>query len=249
MGDNDHSVSPSFMTMTSEDVWLRLQGDFEEDASFIKSVRLENASEAVDRSSPKEEAIDPEELDGKFGPSIKHTALVPFRRTDDAEELRAHFGYALGAIPELRALFAARVPTPEFLASWGRFQCACGFVAAAYYSSGDDLGPVRSGKNGPAAKNRDAQLKWVAQLLLRQIRRGRNRQQAERDVAQAIREMLGKGALPHGFKPPWFQRIIGPDKQLRTTYSRKRLSMSAMETLCGESVDDIPPIDIPIPSI
>jgi hypothetical protein len=263
---SDHSVRslPSHLRMGPAKLWDHLEAGFEEDADWLRGLRLEGEEEAVDRSSPKE-FVDETRVKTKrkkkkaadlSNPSIgkedtrvtiKHPLLVPFRRTDDAEELRSHFEQARAAIPELRALFKVRYATPEFLLQWGAFQHRCGFVAAAYFSRGDDLGPIRS-KRGAQAKSKSLQHKWVAHLLLRQIELGRDRQPAERDVAKAIRGFIAIGKFPADFSSKWFLDILGQDKQLKSTYSRKHFSMDEIRALAAEPRADIPPTNIPIPN-
>jgi hypothetical protein len=233
------SLAPH-LRMTPEQRWEYLQIAFEEDADWLRSLRLEHEEEAVNKSSPKE-------FDDEIGQEIKHSLLIPFRRTDDTEDLKAHFDEARAAIPDLRLLFSAREATPEFLFQWGAFQRRCGFVASSYYSHGDDLGPTRS-KRGSRAKSKRLQRKWIAHLLLRRIEAGRDRQLAERDVACAVRDFLLAAKFPAGFSPKWFQDILRPDKQLRTTYCRKYLPMIDIRALVAEPADDIPPTDVPIPN-
>jgi hypothetical protein len=239
--DNISQSLPVHLRMTPDELWGHLEAAFEGDADWLRGLRLESEGEAVDRSSPKEFVDD--EIDNE----IKHPQLVHFRRTDDAEDLKAHFDAAQAAIPELRSLFKARAGTPELLLQWGAFQYRCGFVAATYFSRGDDLGPIRS-KRGARVKSKALQHKWIAHLLLRQIEAGRDRQPAERDVAQAVRDLLLAGKLPAGFPPKWFQDILGRDKQLRTTYSRKHFSKDKIRSLAAEPTDDIPPTNLPIPN-
>ncbi len=261
------SLSPH-LRVSADQLWARLEFAFEDNAGWLQSLRLEDEDEAVDRSSPREfvyqypnedpwpdrENIEVYLSNPSIGEedawlTIEHPLLIPFHRTNDAEELRSCFEQARAAIPELRALFKARAATPEFLLQWGVFQYCCGFVNAAYFSRGDDLGPIRSSRRGAQAKSKSSQHKWVAHLLLRQIEAGRDRQLAERDVAQAVRDFLLAGKFPAGFSPKWFQDILAPDKQqLRTTYCRKYLSMKKIRALAAEPTDDIPTIDVPIPN-
>jgi hypothetical protein len=231
---------PPHLRMTPEQRWEHLQTAFEEDADWLGSLRLEHEDEAVDKSSPKE-------FDDEIDHEIKHSLLIPFRRTDDAEELRSHFEQARAAIPDLRLLFIARDATPEFLLQWGAFQHRCGFIASSYYSHGDDLGPIRS-KRGSRAKSKTLQRKWIAHLLWWRIEAGRARPLAERDVAHAVRDFLLVGKFPTGFSPKWFQDILGPDKQLRSTYSRKHFPVHEIRRLAAEPANDIPPTDVPIPN-
>ncbi len=258
------SLSPH-LRVSADQLWARLEFAFEDNAGWLQSLRLEDEGEAVDRSSPREfvyeypsedpwperEAVDlsnPSVGEEEARLTIKHPLLIPFRRTDDAEELRSCFEQARAAISELRALFKARAATPEFLLQWGVFQYCCGFVNAAYFSRGDDLGPIRSSRRGAQAKSKSSQHKWVAHLLLRQIEAGRDRQLAERDVAQAVRDLLSAGKFPAGFSPKWFQDILQPDDQLRTTYCRKHLTMPEIRALAAEPTDDIPTTSVQVPS-
>ena len=227
---------PSFMKpLTGDALFACLKDAFEDDAAFIHSIRLEQFEEALTRSEPKE--FDPE-----IGMEFKHSGLVPYRRTNDNEELRDQFECAREVIPELAQMFAAQKLTPEFFRLWGVFRYACGFLYACYFSRGDDLGPMRSGIRGAAAKSREPQRRWVSRLLMIPLQQGRDHQRAERDVAKGINNFITVGIYPKGFEPGWFQCILGADKQLRSTYSRSHLKREEVEALAAKPGDDLPPL-------
>jgi hypothetical protein len=227
---------PPYMRLNSDELWETLRATFEDDAAFIQSLRLEDRDEAVDRSSPRE-----------IGSTIRHSLLIPYRRTDDADELGQCLEYARRVIPELRELFSARIATPEFLHYWGAFQCACGLINACYFSRGDDLGPLRSKIKGSEARSKDTQYRWVARLLRQQFEKRGSRQLAERDVAKGIDNFIKGGTFPEDFDREWFECILGADRQLRSTYCRKHLSFEQLQEYAAAPGDDLPPL-IPLPT-
>jgi hypothetical protein len=234
----DLTLSPH-LHMSPEEWWDKVEEAFDLDAEFIRSLRLMSKEEAVNRTAPT--LFDPEiELE------IVHPSLVPYRNTDDREELESRLNFALSAIADLKRMFGSRELSAEFLHLWGAFQSSRGFLESSYFSRGDDLGSVRAGRAGGRPPHLP-QKRWVAHLLMRQIQAGRERKLAERDVAAAIWKLLLSPPLPSNFPKQWFTKILGKDDQLKSTYSQNHLSMEEIEQLVQGQRNDIPPIEIPIP--
>src|SRR5947208_15033539 len=103
---------PSHLRRPNAEVFRDVQEQFREDAAFVLSLRLEKQGEAVEGSSPGE-------FDCDVRREIRHSKLVPFRRTDDKEELQDWFEYAQSAVPGLEHLFEAGAINVELLRSWG----------------------------------------------------------------------------------------------------------------------------------
>jgi hypothetical protein len=239
---------PSFMKLTGDALWEHMKEAFDDDAAFIRSVRLEEFEEALNRSEPKE--FDPE-----IGMEIKHPRLVPYRRTNDDEELVEKFEYAREVIPELAQMFAVRELSPEFFHLWGNFRHACGFVDACYFSRGDDLGQERRAASTRLRTNRH--YRWLSHQLLPLIQNGQRRPEAEQAIAEAIRELILSKQYPARFDRRWFQVYVAWDPtdneekryaenktvpeienwtkvKLASTFTAKHLSRRRLEELASD---------------
>ena len=134
----------------------------------------------------------------------------------------------------------ARKLTPKFAKDWGVVMMCHGFISAHILDDSDGLDRVRSGQSG----NRNAQRKYVAHLMIREIDRGQKRADAEVAVAEKIKAVLRSPSFPSGFSEAWFSSMITRGG-LASTYDQKHLSVRRMRQLVQQNLDDIPPIDFP----
>ena len=115
-----------------------------------------------------------------------------------------------------------------------------GFISAHILDDSDGLDRVRSGQSG----NKNAQRKWLAHLIIREIDSGQNRVDAEVAVAEKIKAVLRAGSFPSGFNETWFSSMITRGG-LASTYDQKHFSVRRMRHLVQKNLDGIPPIDFP----
>jgi hypothetical protein len=76
-------------------------------------------------------------------------------------------------LPEVERQIKARKLTPKFAKGWGVVMMCHGFISAHILDDSDGLDRVRAGQSG----NRNAQRKYVAHLMIREIDRGKNSHQ------------------------------------------------------------------------
>ena len=143
-------------------------------------------------------------------------------------------------LPEVELQIKRRELTPKFAKDWGLVMMCHGFISAHILDDSDGLDRVRAGQSG----NRNAQRKYVAHLMIREIDSGKNRTNAESAVAEKIKTMLRSGRFPSGFNETWFSSMITRGG-LASTYDQKHFSVRRMRHLVQENLDGIPPIDFP----
>ena len=66
----------------------------------------------------------------------------------------------------------ARRLTPKFARNWGVVMTCHGFISAYILDDSDGLSHFRAGRKSAEKRNKDAQRKYVARLLLHWINRG-----------------------------------------------------------------------------
>jgi hypothetical protein len=218
------------------EIWLVVHAD-------MMGVHFETEQEALDKIYRK--ALDPSDT------RVDSLYVARYRETDDRENLRYFHEMGLVALGETDIAIRKRRLTPRFLDQWSVLLSSHGFVLAAMMARGDDMQSRRAGRQGGEAVGKAAQKKWVAHLLQRQMDIGRHTQQAERDVAKAIRNFVAAGSFPEGFEGEWFENLLrhdGPHEgQLKSTYSQHNLSEAKIKALTKEPREGLPPTDIPIP--
>ena len=143
-------------------------------------------------------------------------------------------------LPEVERQIKDRQLTPKFAKDWGVVMMCHGFISAHILDDSDGLDRVRAGQSG----NRNAQRKYVAHQMIREIDRGQKRADAEVAVAEKIKAVLRSPSFPPGFSEAWFSSMITRGG-LASTYDQKHLSVRRMRQLVQQDVDDIPLIDFP----
>ena len=126
---------PSHMKLPSKELWQNMLEWFEDEVSFLESVRLESEAEAL------------RALGSRYVPEN----LIRYRRSDARADLIEDLREAKAAIPTLQGHFESGVQSVEFLHSWGAFLYRCGNLRSAYFSETDDVGPARAGLAGGCA--------------------------------------------------------------------------------------------------
>ena len=115
-------------------------------------------------------------------------------------------------LPEVERQIKARKLTPKFAKDWGVVMMCHGFISAHILDDSDGLDRVRAGQSG----NRDAQRKYVAHLMIREIDRGQKRADAEDAVAEKIKAVLRSRSFPSGI---WRDLVFIDNNQRGTCFN------------------------------
>jgi hypothetical protein len=231
--------SRTLVTWNQKPVREAIRDEFEELVRFVCGLRLGTREEGVHRSGPTE--FDPE-----IGLDVPHPQQIHYRRAYDFEQVEEQLVYAKSLIPPLAEMFEKADNGLEFQYLWGRFNHACGYLSACYFSK-DDLGEERRRESN----QKTVKKRWISRLLLGQLEQVL-RKAADWNVAQGIKQFIERGDFPPGFGREWFEDLILEDSnnkaRLVTTYDYDHLSESKIRKFAGEPVDGQPPL-IPIPTL
>jgi hypothetical protein len=128
-------------------------------------------------------------------------SIIRYRGVDETIESRDYF-FELGQrfLTGVEQQIKARELTAKFAKDWGVVMMCHGFIASHILDDSDGLDRVRAGQSG----NRDAQRKWLAHLIIREMDSGKNRADAEVAVAEKIKAVLRSRSFPSDFGQAWF---------------------------------------------
>jgi hypothetical protein len=164
------------------------------------------------------------------------------RHIDDVVE---YLCAAREAIPDLDAMFSAKVPSVAFLVTWGVFQLAYGHVMGSCFRSGDAFDAFRMSIRASARNQAATELKrkFVAVLLKQKLDDGGTGKTIYDDVAVQLNNYIAAGNFNPDFDEKWFRSLLDPAlKKLRTTYNDRHLSKKEIEALAALPQQDIPSI-------
>ena len=176
---------------SDEEAWQEMYDRFTELKWVVSNTRLEAFEEARDRTYP-------EWFDEGIGLKVRAWNLIPYRRGVDPDLLELAVEAAKTVIPQLEESFERRELTAEFARLWGGFCQTAGLVNFVFGLEVDDLGPVRAGKAGGDARSVNPQRKWVAHCIERLLSKGLKRNEAERELASYIKQMVQRNDFPPG---------------------------------------------------
>jgi hypothetical protein len=212
------------------EIWLVVDAD-------LSLVHFETEQEALDKKFRK--SLDPRHA------RIDSLNVARYRETDDRENLLLFHKMGLDALRETHVAIRKRRLTTAFLNQWSILMECHGFVVASMMARGDDLQSKRAGWVTAQAVNKDPQRKWVAHALARLMNENRRRQEADWDLAQAIKIMRANKYVPDGYDG-WFGAILGSDGNLKGTYKSRHLTRKDVYRLAAEPLGDLPGIDVAI---
>jgi len=168
--------------------------------------------------------------------------LIRYRDVSEENNQRDYYlEMGLSLIPYMKDALAERKLTPEFVQQWGKIMFCFGYIASHIFDDSDDLALMRAGLTRGKQRSRDAQRKWIAQIMIPLIDGGMKRDRAEGVIIQHVQAALDNEALRGDFPRDWFEPII-THGDLAATYDVKHFSIKAMRKLMAEPADDIPPI-------
>jgi hypothetical protein len=169
-------------------------------------------------------------------------AFIRYRGVDKDVDSRDHF-LELGRkfLPKVTRQVKARRLTPKFARNWGVVMTCHGFISAHILDDSDGLSHLRAGRKSAERRNKDAQRKYVARLLLHWIDRGYKRKGAEWQVQRHIEEILERSVFPDGFEKDWFASILRDQGGLAATYDQKHLPLRRLKEFAEQPGHDLPP--------
>jgi hypothetical protein len=181
------------------------------------------------------------------GDNFKDASISFIRHRGVREDLDSRdYFLELGrrVLPEVALQIKARKLTPKFAKDWGVVMMCHGFISAHILDDSDDLRDVRRGLKTGSIRSKNAQRKWLAHLIIREIDSGKNRTDAEDAVVGKIKAILRSRSYPPGFGEAWFSSMI-THGGLASTYDYKHFFVRTMRQLIQVNLDDIPPTNFP----
>ncbi len=209
--------------------WANIKDYFRFICEGVERFRLESKADALNDTYLAE---DPDIWPGFL---YKHEGIIPFRKSDDQEQLELQFQVARDLIPKMRAAIEARELTLEFLAGWGRLNYAVGHVMCAWFARDyDDLVAERSARKSADKRNKDRHRILVASHLLPLIDKGMGRKEAERTFAARVQAAIAAGEPMPPLNAAELPDLL-EDGHLKTTYGETKLTKTKMEAVLADA--------------
>jgi hypothetical protein len=227
--------------MAFDDILARNPKSEEEFWAIIEETFVQVEGALTDYpAETREEALDGTLRRGNFKDAS--LSFIRYRGVREDLDSRDYF-LELGrrVLPEVAPQIKARKLTPKFAKDWGVVMMCHGFISAHILDDSDDLRDVRRGLKTGSIRSKNAQRKWLAHLIIREIDSGKNRTEAEDAVAEKIKAILESRSFPPGFGEAWFSSMITRGG-LASTYDHKHFLVRTMRRVVQENLDDIPPI-------
>jgi hypothetical protein len=217
-----------------DEFWEVMRGQFEFVRHVLYELEVETREEALENSFHHVSDDGAVRRDGML--AIRYRSIG-----EDLDQLDHFLAMGRDLLPYINQAIDERTYTPEFVQQWGKIMFCHGYVAAFVFDDTDGLAHHRAGRITGQKRSKDAQRKWIANIMLPLIDGRLTRAQAEEAVLARVAEALKNPALRGQFPESWFQSIVTRGG-LAATYDEKHFSKKLMRELVEEPTDDIPPL-------
>lgn len=215
------------------EMWELLRRQFEHAAQDLLNHPLETRASALENRFYRE-------VDGRF--QRDGLSVIRYRSISEEMDQRGHFiRMAHSLLPYVGQALDDQRLTPEFVQQWGKLMFCHGYVVSHIFDDSDDLALARAGLRRGKQRSKNAQRKWIANIMIPLIDSGMKREDAENQIVKHVEAALADEKLRGGFAEEWFRPIVTRG-YLAATYDAKHFAIKEMRKLTTGSTTDIPPL-------